>query len=431
MNVDDLSGRVLVDTNGLINSPQVCALYEDNAVNTTRRSSDSGMGSAPKNTRKKAPKLLYLYVSPERKSSTTPQSSPMPKLFPKLPLALAFLLSLSGWIETARADAKNLDIPPGARPVEVRTSFHLLDLQRIDDEAETFEFSGVLTLVWKDSRQAFDSAQEGVTEKLYHGAYQFDELSPSWYPQVILANASQIPETQGILLRVSPDGTCTLIQDLHAIAREELNLRRYPFDHQHLKAVFQVLGFNHGEVRLTGDPQPVTAETSRISVPQWRLESVGGSFSDLSAPYLGKERQASALIMSLKVKRQSFFVVRLVMIPLWIIVGLSWCVFWMDRASLVDRMNVSFVGLLTAVAFQSMISEFMPHISYVTFINSFVSLSFLLMSATAAINLVVCLCDRHGHLEKGDVIDRRCRWMFPVTHVSLVLIAYLILFLFY
>ena len=32
--------------------------------------------------------------------------------------------------------------------------------------------------------------------------------------------ASQVPETQGILLRVRPDGTSTLIQDLHAVAEK-------------------------------------------------------------------------------------------------------------------------------------------------------------------------------------------------------------------
>jgi len=47
----------------------------------------------------------------------------------------------------------------------VRASFHLLDLQNIDDEAETFEFSGVMTLPWSDERQAFDPAEEGVAEK--------------------------------------------------------------------------------------------------------------------------------------------------------------------------------------------------------------------------------------------------------------------------
>jgi hypothetical protein len=83
------------------------------------------------------------------------------------------------------------------------------------------------------------------------------------------------------------------------------------------------------------------------------------------------------------------------------------------------------------VAYQAMLSDFMPHISYVTFVNAFISFSFLLMSATAGINLVVCLCDRHGHFETGDVIDRRCRWIFPITHVSLILLAFLVLFFVY
>ena len=64
-------------------------------------------------------------------------------------------------------------------------------------------------------------------------------------------------------------------------------------------------------------------------------------------------------------------------------------------------------------------SGLMPHISYVTFVNAFVSLSFVLISATAGINLVVCLCDRHGHFEKGDLVDRRCRWIFPIAHSSI------------
>jgi hypothetical protein len=354
----------------------------------------------------------------------------MPNRFAKRLLLLAVTLAVFH-AAAIRADSAALDLPSRSDPVEVRASFHLFDLQHIDDEAETFEFSGILTLVWKDARQAFDPVVEGVPEKLYHGTFQFDELAPSWYPQVILANASQIPETQGILLRVRPDGTCTLIQDVHAIAREELNLRRYPFDRQHLEAVFQVIGFNHTEVTLTGDAEPVTEEADRISVPQWHLDSIDGRFIDLQAPYLGKDAKAAAFVISFEVTRQSFFVVRLVILPLLIIVGLSWCVFWMDRASIADRMSVSFVGLLTAVAYQAMLSDFMPHISYVTFVNAFISFSFLLMSATAGINLVVCLCDRHGHFEKGDVIDRRCRWIFPIMHVSLILLAFLVLFFVY
>lgn len=327
---------------------------------------------------------------------------------------------------------RELDLPGTARPVEVKTSFHLLDLQKIDDEDETFEFSGIMTLVWKDENQAFDPIEAGVTEKFYHGNFQFNELSPSWYPQVILANASQIPENQGVLLRVAPDGTCTLTQDLHAIARKALQLRRYPFDQQRLEAVFQILGFDRSQVTLTGDANPTSVDIDAIRVPQWQLQSVTGGFREISAPYhIGAGAgtgTAAGFVLSLEVKRQSLFVVRLVILPLLIVVGLSWCVFWMDRASLADRMSVTFVGLLTAVAYQAMLGDIMPHISYVTFVNLFISLSFILMSATAIVNLTVCLCDRKGNHALGDQIDRNCRWLFPIAYAALTSKAILLTF---
>ncbi len=229
-----------------------------------------------------------------------------------------------------------------------------------------------MTLSWRDERQAFDPTAAGVTERLYHGSYQFNELSPSWYPPVILANASQIPEAQGVLLRVAPDGACTLIQDLHAVARKELQLRRYPFDQQNLEAVFQILSFDRSQVVLAGESNPVTADIASIRVPQWHLQSVSGDFREINAPYHSSTKRAATFVISLDVRRQSFFVVRLVIGPLLIVVGLSWCVFWMDRTSLADRMSVTFVGVLTAVAYQAMLGDIMPNIAYVTFANALI-----------------------------------------------------------
>ena len=336
-----------------------------------------------------------------------------------------FLVALfsCGCVLSAEMSPRDFALPGTARPVEVTASFHLLDLLQIDDEAETFEFSGVISLKWKDERQAFDPVQAGVAEKLYHGSFQFNEISPSWYPQVILANASQIPEAQGVLFRVAPDGTCTLIQDLHAVARRELKLRRYPFDQQRLEAEFQILGFDRSQVVLIGTDKPVSADIESIRVPQWHLKSVSGGIREISAPYQSGTGTSSSFVVSFDVSRQSFFIVRLVFLPLLIVVGLSWCVFWMDRASLADRMSVTFVGLLTAVAYQAMLGDIMPHISYITFINAFISLSFLLMSATAVVNLRVCIQDRRGEYEQGDLIDRRCRWIFPIAYLALILLA--------
>jgi hypothetical protein len=56
---------------------------------------------------------------------------------------------------------------------------------------------------------------------------------------------------------VQPDGTTTLIEKLNAVAMTELDLRRFPFDTQRLKAVFEVLGFDNSEVVLQVEPETI------------------------------------------------------------------------------------------------------------------------------------------------------------------------------
>ena len=161
-----------------------------------------------------------------------------------------------------------LYLPPSEGPVEVEFRFHLLNLQSIHDESEVFEFSAVLTLVWRDTRQAFDPDVSGVPAVFYHGSYQFNELSPGWYPQVVLTNSVGVPSVQGVLLRIDPDGTSTLTQMINATARADLELYQFPFDSQRMAAVFDVMGFGSDEVAL-------------VPLGQHRL--IGGTYSAMEA----------------------------------------------------------------------------------------------------------------------------------------------------
>ena len=120
---------------------------------------------------------------------------------------------------------------------------------------------------------------------------------------------------------------------------------------------------------------------------------------------------------------------RLIVLPLSFIVMLSWSVFWMDRSSLGDRINVSFVGILTAAAYQIVAGDIMPHVSDLTLLNGFVSISFWIMCATVVVNLVVGSADKQGQFQRGDRIDRRCRVIFPLAYAGLLLVAAAIAFL--
>lgn len=56
----------------------------------------------------------------------------------------------------ATSTAFVLGPPKDDRPVVVRTSFDVREINEINEEKETFEFTGVLRLRWRDKRQAFD-----------------------------------------------------------------------------------------------------------------------------------------------------------------------------------------------------------------------------------------------------------------------------------
>jgi len=333
---------------------------------------------------------------------------------------------------TVSSDPFLLAPPTKAGPVVVRARFEFHDILKINDGEEMFEFSGVLTLRWNDPRQTFKPAVAGVDEKVFQGDYQFNELSSGWYPQVVLANESGLYQKSGVVLRVQPDGTLTLIETITAAAKVELDMKRFPFDRHRLEAIFEVLGFDRDEVLMEVESAYASSLlASEVWVPQWSITGSGMSIRNRSASYAGHLGVSSAFIVSVDVERNSFYIRRLVVFPLVVIVLLSFSVFWMDRSSLGDRISVSFIGILTGVAYQLVISDSMPHISYVTLMHGFLNLSFVTMCATVVINLVVGALDQRGKHELGDRVDRRCRWVFPLVYFGLNFVMVGVAFLYF
>ena len=347
-------------------------------------------------------------------------------------LRIAFLVPLLALIAAAGqaspppVPAAILAPPPtGGGPVLVEARFDLADLDRLDEENEIFEFTGTLSLRWIDPRQAFDPAIEGIPEKVFQGAYQFDEISPGWFPQVVPLNGAGMYEKSGTVLRVRPDGTSTLVETIVASATCDLGMRRYPFDRHRLEARFAVLGFAGDEIAFTLPADGGDAVASRASIPQWKIRGVSAEVGTRKTGSV----EASTYSLTIDVERIPFYVMRLIVLPLALIVTMSFSVFWMDRSSLGDRINVSFIGILTAVAYQIVMGDKLPRIAYVTLIHGFLSLSFITMCLTVVVNLTVGAMDKRKRFDLGDRIDYACRWVFPLAYYGILAIGVTIIML--
>ncbi|MGE0667283.1 MAG: hypothetical protein AB7O49_12060 [Sphingomonadales bacterium] len=317
-----------------------------------------------------------------------------------------------------KSDGPAQDGPVRDGPVRVQASFELRDINGVDDVSESFELAGVLTLRWRDPRRAFDPAAAGTAEKVYQGNFQVAEIAAGWYPQMVLANEAGLFQVSGIALRVRPDGASTLVQTVNAVAEARFDMRRFPFDRQRLEAMFQVPGFGADEVMLEVAPGAEASLIRDLAIPQWRVTGARIVAGTRAAP--AGAGAASTLTVSVDVERESFYVRRLITLPLVLIVLLSFSVFWMDRSSLGDRLSVSFMGILSAVAYQFVMSELLPPISYFTLMHGFLTLSFLIMCISVVVNLVAGRLDQRGKAALSDRIDGISRWVFPLAYFGLL-----------
>ena len=74
----------------------------------------------------------------------------------------------------------------------------------------------------------------------------------------------------------------------------------------------------------------------------------------------GAQGTPSVVAVTLDLARRPGFMLRVVVFPMGLLVVLSWSVFWMDTESLGDRMDISFIGILTVVAYQIMVASVLP-----------------------------------------------------------------------
>lgn len=331
------------------------------------------------------------------------------------------LLALMAFGLQAQARSNILGPPGSEGPVIVDVGFMLSSINAIHEEDETFDFEGVLSMHWRDPRQAFDPEITGYDQLFYQGTFQFSEVFTGWWPQLILANEAGRYEREGVMLRITPEGDIYYTEEIDAVAKTTLLLSRYPFDRQQLKGIFEVLGFSKEQVVLRVDPSLSGIwedQHHQIVVPQWESPSLSTSIVEYDPAYLsGEAKGLSAFQIQIDIKRDPWYILRLVGMPVMIFVILSWSVFWMDRSSVGDRMDISFIGILTVVAYQIMFTQSLPKISYINVLMSFMIISFLMMCASVAVNLRVAALDNSGRSAQSDRLDRWCRGIFPLLYV--------------
>ena len=315
--------------------------------------------------------------------------------------------------------------PKQDHPIKVKVALNLFDLAKIDDSNSTFSFTGALKLSWMDSRNAFDPNVAGVEEKTYSGDFQFNELSTSWYPQLSLLNESEHYEENAIVVKIQPNGTTTILRSINASAKTHMDLTYYPFDNQKLQLIFGAFGYDTDQIILEGEDLNISPNALSATTDEYDLDEFAYFTGTSNANILSSGKLISTFIVDINLTRKPGFVIRTVLLPMLLIVLLTFSIFWFDIKSIQDRINLSFIGLLTITAYQLVVGDFLPHVAYFTLMQGIIIISFSFISFSIIISMWMNhMIDVKPELDK---LNQACKVLFPFSYIISLFAMYAVL----
>ena len=114
-----------------------------------------------------------------------------------------------------------------------------------------------------------------------------------------------------------------------------------------------------------------------------------------------------------------------VILPLVLIVMMSWAVFWIDPVTSNSQISIAVTSMLTLIAYRFAIDSQLPRLPYMTRLDAFILISTILVFFSLIEVLVTTILDHNQQTERAKKIDRYCRVIFPVIFVLASIVIFM------
>ena len=326
----------------------------------------------------------------------------------KIYLSLVSLLAIS-ILDAGGAEMPTVIERPGADdgPTRVSIGIWMVDITSIDSAQQSFTAEMALVLRWKDPRLAHTG--NGVVR------YPLEQV---WHPRIAVVNeTNSVSRKFPDLVEVEPDGRVTYRQRYAGAFSQPLRLRSFPFDRQTFRLQFVAVRYRANEVQFVPDQDWIDnglkqagGIATSITLPDWTIEN----WNTKSLSYaLAPGFEYSGYAFEFKAARDVQHYILKVILPLVLIVIMSWSAFWIDPVNANSQISVAVTSMLTLIAYRYAVDTQVPRLPYMTRIDLFFLVSTLLVFFSLIEVLVTTILDNNQQTERAKKIDRYCRVMFP------------------
>ncbi len=298
-------------------------------------------------------------------------------------------------------------------PTKVKFLIFVVDIDEIDDAAQNFAANVYLQLRWQDYRLSAPGA----------GPRQMP-LKDVWNPRVLLANRQGlVSKSLPDVVHVDANGTVTYRQRYTGRLSQPLRLSEFPMDTHFYTIQFVAAGYSADELEFSADilrRQDLVIKggsmATELSLPDWKVLGYTASVSPYN-PVAGLN--AAGFAFKFEARRYVAYYLWQVVLPLAVVVIMSWAAFWVDTEHVGVRVGVATSSILTLIAHRFVLASLLPRLPYMTRMDYFTVGSTLLVLFALITVLWTSVLGKRGLKDRARIVDHWARMGFPLAFLLL------------
>ena len=302
--------------------------------------------------------------------------------------------------DACQAPNVRTDVRPnaGGQPIQVTVGIYMFDLTEINDVGQNLIGDFAVVLRWVDPRLSHMEGCEIQTDNV-------------WSPGLVFLNSGRkFPGRPK--MSIGPGGQVKYIQKYSGTFATYHKLIDFPFDKQSFRISLFSLGWWEEDVMLVVD-EKVTGRHKRLNISGWIIKGVEatiGRYYDTS-----HEKFKSRYDFKISTERIKAYYLWKVILPLCLIVFMSWCVFWINPALYGPQIGLSATSMLTLIAFIFATTNMVPKLGYLTLLDRFIVGSTILVFLALFESLTTIYLASQEKKELAMRIDNMSRFVFPIA----------------
>jgi len=330
----------------------------------------------------------------------------------KSSIILFCFLSLSSSAEVLGME-ETLNTRPNENgaPTIVSIGIYVVDIETIDNVHQHFVADFMLLVRWKDDR--------------LKGESRTVEIDDIWWPNIAVLNGRDLSMELPHRAEIDEEGNVLYRQRYYGNMAALFDLKKFPFDTQTLP--FKVLTLGHDSTQIAiqfAANESGSMET--FSNSDWHIEKGNGMSGLFKTRSLTKGEIALPMItLEFKAERHVFYYVWKVIIPLMVIVMMSWAIFYIEPTLAAPQIGLAATSILTLIAFLFSLGKILPPIAYLTKIDFFVYSSLALVFMAFAEAMITINLAGMNRTPDAKRMDRISRWLFPAVFLLILVLVFI------